>query len=299
METALEVKTNSAESVLRESSNGSWLPRLQWIEFEDCAWLPTFIRDGITDALGLIMSVFKAYEPAFPLLREWAEGHDAFLDMASGSATHIRQFLHDSEKSGQAFPKALISDLYPSQARFSETESAFPGRAQAVSVPVDASQAPAEYKRLPRSIFSAFHHLNPDLARRVLNDAAQHAEGLFIYEPHPRSIRNLLANLPGLIFGMLSPFLTGKFSWKRLLFCTLIPVIPLMLVHDGIVSVLRCYTADEFRAMIMALPDNDFEWRIVEVPGKGALRFMKGLCVIGQKKKCVENGVLDNSPVNA
>ena len=286
METAAETIAGVAvEPTVRKKTDGCLLPRIQWFEWEDCAWLPTFLRDGITDALGLIMRVFRAYEPAFPLMREWAGDSEAILDMASGSATHIRQWQRWGDAHGLALPKTLMSDLYPSHARFLEIENEFSGRVAAVTESVDATDVPESSRQLPRSIFSAFHHLNPVMARKVLEDATLHADGIFIYEPHPRTIRNLMANLPGLIFGMLSPFLIGRFTWKRLLFSTLIPVIPLMLVFDGIVSVLRCYTASEFHAIIKSLPDNDFEWRIVEVPGKGRLRFMKGICVLGCKRK--------------
>ncbi len=268
-----------------ESVSSSLLPRIHWFEWEDCSWLPVFLRDAITDALGLIMKTFRAYRPAFPLLREWAGESKTLLDMASGSGTHVRELRQWADAKGAPIPAVRVSDLYPSRDRFQALESAFPNRVRAVKEPVDATAVPEQLRRLPRTMFTAFHHLAPDQARAALADAALHADGILIYEPHPRTIRNMLANIPGLIFGMLTPFLAGKFSWKRLLFCTLIPIVPLLLVHDGIVSVLRCYTAAEFRAMIASLPDNNMTWRIVEVPGEGAMRFMKGLCVIGKRAK--------------
>ena len=273
----------TGDTGIEGKASSSWLPRIQWFEWEDCAWLPVFLRDAITDALGLIMKTFNAYKPAFPLLAEWAGDSDDLLDMASGSGTHVRELLQWAEQEGVPIPRVRVSDLYPSRERLTALETAFPNRVRAELRSVDATRVPDELKGLPRSMFTAFHHLAPDQARAALADAARHADGILICEPHPRTIRNLLANIPGLFFGMLTPFLTGKFTWKRLLFCTLIPIVPLMLVHDGIVSVLRCYTAAEFRAMIRALPDNNMEWRIVEVPGHGAMRFMKGLCVMGRK----------------
>src|SRR4051794_41051313 len=43
--------------------------RVQFLEFHEQAWLPSFLRDEITDALQFGLSLFKAYAPIAPLLQ--------------------------------------------------------------------------------------------------------------------------------------------------------------------------------------------------------------------------------------
>jgi hypothetical protein len=54
--------------------------------------------------------------------------------------------------------------------------------------------------------------------------------------------------------------LIRPFRWERLLWTYLIPVIPFVLMFDGMVSCLRSYTPDELRAFADELPE--YEWRV-------------------------------------
>ena len=53
------------------------------------------------------------------------------------------------------------------------------------------------------------------------------------------------------------------FSFRRLLFTYLIPVVPPAVMWDGIVSVLRTYTVDEVNAIIATVPGADtYRWEV-------------------------------------
>jgi hypothetical protein len=56
--------------------------------------------------------------------------------------------------------------------------------------------------------------------------------------------------LSGPFVGMLAPFFCARFSWKKLLVTTLIPIIPLMVQFDGIMSCFRSYTVDELESFL-------------------------------------------------
>jgi len=49
---------------------------------------------------------------------------------------------------------------------------------------------------------------------------------------------------------LLVPFFARKFRLRKMLFTTIIPVIPLMAIFDGIVSILRSYTKEEILALM-------------------------------------------------
>ena len=60
-----------------------------------------------------------------------------------------------------------------------------------------------------------------------------------------------------------TPFLR-PLSLSRLLFTYVLPLVPVMALWDGIVSVLRCYRPDELRALTAGLDDR-YDWRIERV----------------------------------
>lgn len=258
------------------------LPRIQSVEVEDCPWLPGFIRQGMIEALGLIFRTLRIYQPAWHVLREWVEDSEGVvLDMASGSGYHIADYSAWSCERNMSIPQIRVSDLYPDYERLQALERQFPGSIQAVTQPVDAASVPDSLCGGVRTIFGAFHHFPPETAVRVLTDAVQNADGILIFEPHPRRIRNLFCNIFGIFFGIAAPFVSGRFTWKRLIFSTLIPVIPVLLVWDGIISVFRAYTREEMETMIASLPENDFKWRIINISGPGIGRFLPIQCVMG------------------
>ena len=49
-------------------------------------------------------------------------------------------------------------------------------------------------------------------------------------------------------------------SWSRLLLTYLIPIASLLVLWDGVVSVLRCYRPDKLRAMAARLGDVSYRW---------------------------------------
>jgi hypothetical protein len=55
----------------------------------------------------------------------------------------------------------------------------------------------------------------------------------------------------------------------RILFTYLIPILPLFILWDGVISVLRTYTVEELNSMILQLKGNDqFNWEVGIAKGK-------------------------------
>ena len=110
-------------------------------------------------------------------------------------------------------------------------------------------------------LVNTFHHLRPDAARAVLQDAVDAGQPIVVAEllrRHPLIVAmNLAAGLP--LFAIV-PFLRPfRFSW--LLFTYLIPLIPLGFTVDALVSTLRIYSEEELREMIASLDGPDrFDW---------------------------------------
>lgn len=245
------------------------LPRLHLVELEECAWVPRFLREGVIEALGFIMRLTGAYRLiAFPPLRRWLQGRRRLLDLASGSGMPMEDFVRWRQAQGDTSELSIVlSDLQPNLASFERLAALHPGVVEYIDRPVDALCPPAEVARLPRVMIGAFHHLRPEQARAMLADAAARADALFIFEPLTRRPLSILSNLTGLFAGMVAPFFADRLDPLRILFSTVLPVIPLMLAFDGVVSALRCYSVAEIEQMIRALPDTGFTWEVFEVGG--------------------------------
>jgi len=277
------------------------LPRLHGVEISECPWLPEVLREGIVDQLGLLLRVFRVYETAFSRFFAWAarNGNRPVLDLGSGSATHVEELLkwkakesENSRRSSSAntrFPSIKLSDLFPNISRFERLKKSFPEKVDFVRAPVNVTQVGPACNGGLRCIFSAFHHLRPKQAAQVLADAVRHSNGIFIFEPHQRKWRNLLVVIGGAGFCWIAPFFPSYFSWKRLFLTWPLPILPLLMVYDGVVSVLRMYTREEFEAMIHSLPENDFEWEFIEAKTKnGIFSVLPPFCVIGSKRQEVK-----------
>ena len=76
-----------------------------------------------------------------------------------------------------------------------------------------------------------------------------------------------MAGAPFVILASM-PFIP-HFSWKRLLWTYLIPVIPLISIWDAQVSNLRAYSPDELRELTSRIDVRGYKWDIGQVSGDG------------------------------
>jgi hypothetical protein len=126
---------------------------------------------------------------------------------------------------------------------------------------VDATSVSAELSGF-RTIFSAFHHFPPEQARAVLADAVRKRQGIAVVEGTQNSILALLLMLlVPLMVLLMTPFIR-PFRWSRLFWTYLIPVMPLIVLFDGLVSCLRTYNVEELRDLVASLDANDYLWDI-------------------------------------
>ena len=151
----------------------------------------------------------------------------------------------------------------PNHAHLQATAEASEGRLSYERTPIDATNVPEELVGL-RTIFNAFHHMTPDLARQILEDAHDKRQPIAIFEVVDRRFGNLvgLPMLP-LVVAALIPTLR-PFDWRWIPFTYLLPILPLAVWWDGFVSMLRVYQPDELRELVTGL--DDFAWDIGRHP---------------------------------
>jgi hypothetical protein len=162
--------------------------------------------------------------------------------------------------------RVRLTDLQPNMAAFARIALATNGSVTGEVRPVSADAVPADLTGF-RTMFSAFHHFAPADARRVLADAAARGTTIAIFEATRRDMRAVLLMCLTPLFVLLSTPFIRPFRWSRLLLTYVVPVVPLAVMFDGIVSCLRTYTPAELRALAQESAPDGYTWEAGEVGG--------------------------------
>lgn len=233
------------------------MKRFHLIEIHEQIWCPAPIRNAATDYLQFAITFGNVYQPIFRHLKTALNktGSRKIIDLCSGGGgawVSLKKEFADTE--------ITLTDFYPNLAAFRELKEHHGLYFQEDSI--NALDVPENLKGF-RTMFTAFHHFRPAQAREILRDAANKNCGIGIFEATPRNLKTLLIMLLTPIFVLLLTPKIRPFRLSRIVFTYLIPIVPIVVLFDGIVSVLRTYTPDELKEFTHDLGD-DYIWEIGE-----------------------------------
>lgn len=243
--------------------------RMSLIEIHEQPWFPAALRNQVTDALQAGMRLLKAYASVTPLLENLLAESEcrSIVDVCSGGGGPWL-VLSDALKCGSGGPQIRLTDKCPNLGAFETIQEASGGRITFCTKPVDAAHVPCGLDGV-RTIFSSFHHFQPEDAVAVLQDAADARESIGVFEITRRDPATIAAMLPwALLAFFYTPFIR-PFRWSRLFWTYVLPVVPLVLLFDGVVSCLRTYRPAELRDIIERLNGAEYDWRIGEHSSAG------------------------------
>lgn len=135
---------------------------------------------------------------------------------------------------------------------------------------VDASAAPkhlvnrADGTKTLRLFNLAFHHFDDPLATAILRDSVETSQGFAIFELQDRSLASVVT-LIMMGIGVLLETPRQAWAWRSpatFIFSWLIPILPFVLVFDGLISSLRTRTPDEVEALLRSCGADTSEWEI-------------------------------------
>lgn len=217
------------------------MKRRHLFELEDQQWFPTFIRNFGTDFLQFISNKADFYQAVVPIIKKGIEesGSETVIDLASGGGGGWQRL---SQHLKPSFPnlKIVLTDYFPNISAFQEMQkrdAVFQYETQSVN----ALDVPPTLKGF-RTQFLSFHHFKEAEALQILQNAVNNKVPIGIFEGQERTIGNLIKNLFSPIFILLSTPFIRPFKLSRILFTYFIPIVPLFVMWDGVVSVLRTYT---------------------------------------------------------
>lgn len=261
------------------------MARLHLAEIEDQPWLPAPIRDGMTDYLSFVAQMTSKPFSGFAMRLDAAMtkmGVSTIVDLGSGGGGPAISIGKELLQLGRKHLRIALTDLFPNVQRMKYAQSRSPVPIDVIDKPVDATACPPELDGF-RIMCNSFHHLPPELAQRVLADAVAQRRGIAIFEMvgrSPHGFGQLIPGIPGIF--LLTPFVR-PFRWDRIFFTYVLPVIPLFVLWDGLVSCFRVYSPQELREMVGKIPDCDYEWEIGNI--KIDLMPLRPTVLIGTPRK--------------
>lgn len=245
------------------------MKRMHLVELEDQPWFPAVLRDGGTAYLEFAVRLSGHAKALVPKIREVLAqtGQDRIVDLCSGGGGPVRAVVAELAAEGVEV-KAHLTDFFPNKGAFALAEANGGGRITTEPESVNAMAVPERLTGL-RTIFNAFHHFRPDEAKAILADAMRARRPIAVFEVISREPVSLFALLTSPLPVMLTVPFWRPFRPAWLFWTWVIPVMPLFVVWDGVVSWLRIHSAPELQEMVKDLHDPGWTWEIgtLRLPG--------------------------------
>ncbi len=251
--------------------------RIHLFEFEDQKWFPYFLRNYGTDFLQFLSNKTKMYKPILPIIEKGLQKGktNQIVDLGSGGGGGLI-WLNSELKKNVPDLKITLTDLYPNIPAFKLT-AAKSENFDYVKMPVDARNVPEDMQGL-RTQFLSLHHFKPKDASLILQNTMDTNSSIAIFEAQERSVGSILA----MLFSPLSVLLTTPFirpfKWGRIIFTYVIPVVPLFVLWDGVVSALRTYSVKEMKQLVENLNGTEnYHWEIDRIKsGPSVILYLLG-----------------------
>ena len=241
--------------------------RVHLFELEDQPWLPAVVRDAGTAYLAFAARVGSHARVLAPTLAELVRrtGETRIVDLCSGGGGPVIGITEALAREG-VYVKAVLTDRFPNHGSLERAQASSQGRIELYPDPVDAKSVPDRLRGI-RTMFNALHHFEPKTARAILADAAANMQPIAVFELVGRQLP-LLASmlLAPLVVAVAIPLLRPfRLAWLPLTY--LVPVIPLFVAWDGLVSCLRVYSERELRELVASIDSGPgYTWQIGRLP---------------------------------
>jgi hypothetical protein len=243
--------------------------RISLPEVEDSARLPSWLRDAMTGYLQVAIGLGKPYAVVAPTLASLirTSGSDRVVDLAAGGGGPWPALLADLTSELGASPRVTLTDIQPNLSAAIELER-LPGMSYRRE-PVSALAVPRELQGA-RTMFTGLHHFDEGEVTAILRAAQQAKVPFFAAEATHRSVRGLLVTaLVPLLVLLLMPKVRPR-RLLPLLLTYLPPLLPVLIWWDGFASTLKSYRAEELQAIVSAIEEPGYTWRVMEMQGRGA-----------------------------
>ena len=231
----------------------------------------------MTDFLSYLANSLNIFKPIIPLLEKGlnSSNENNIIDLGSGSGggwIKLSTILKRNKPNIQIF----LTDYFPNKNRvdqFNDEVLNF----RYVKEPIDARDVPQSLKGL-RTLFLVFHHFRPKDALLILQNSVNANQPIAIFEGQERSLMSIIGMIFSPVTLLLTTPLIKPFEFRRIIFSYVIPILPLLVIWDGVVSCLRTYSINELRELVLRVNGNEnFNWEINKLKsGPGNILYLLG-----------------------
>ena len=246
------------------------MSRIHLFEIADFKWFPQFLRNYLTDFLQFLSNKAKLYKPIIPIIEKGLElsKTNQIIDLASGGGGGFL-WLNEQLKKKNPDLKILLTAF-----KYTKNQT---DNIDYIMNSVDARNVPKNLKGL-RTQFLSLHHFKPNEAKQILQNVIDANSAIAIFEAQERSLPSILSMIFSPISVIFITPLIKPFKLGRIFFTYLIPIIPLVVLWDGIISSLRTYSVKEMNLLVQGLKGHEkYDWEIGKVKsGPGVVLYLLG-----------------------
>jgi len=235
------------------------MKRRNTFELEDQPWFPASFRASMMESLQTSLNLWGVYKPVVPLIKRLTMhmGTEQIVDLCSGGAGPWPQLIE------AGWPQQVtLTDKYPNPEVLKHVQAQSNGRIRYLAEPVDATQvSPA----LPgvRTLFTAFHHFPPHLARAILQDAATQRRAIGVFEIVERKFLQIAgAALFTPAAMMMLPLSAKTMTVEKWFWTYVIPAIPVAGTWDAVASNVRAYSVADLHELTTSVYSNAYTWEV-------------------------------------
>jgi hypothetical protein len=258
------------------------MKRIHLFEFEDFAWFPGGLRTCLTRLI-VVMHRFLGSSADLTQLLQKALAHadtPAIVDLCAGSGGPMLAVYQTLKAQPGAEQLTLtLTDLYPNQ-ELAAALNGQPGTGLHYETrPVDAAQVDPALRGV-RTLVGSFHHMRPEVARRILQNAQAQRQPICVYEISDNSFPIMLwwVALPlNFLMALFITPLVRPLTFRQLFFTYVVPLVPFCFAWDGAVSNARTYTLADMEELLAGLKSADYTWETGRITGKAKKLYLLGL----------------------
>ncbi len=245
------------------------MKRVQLFEFEDFAWLPSWLRNSMTNLLVVLLKMMGIQHVISSKIKSILINSQIsnIVDLGTGPGGVMPLVFEDLQTSMESQKvQMFLSDLFPSQSGISQIKSVNKTGLLYLENSVDATHLSTAPNGL-KTMVNCFHHMPPKQARAILKSAFENKQPFLIYEmaenKMPFVIWVILLPISMVFMVIMVVFMTPfvkPLTWQQFVFTYLIPIIPFLYAWDGQASMPRMYSMDDMDELLDGLSSDKYSW---------------------------------------
>jgi hypothetical protein len=208
-------------------------------ELEDYSWFPEWLRNFQTDFIGYVADKSGIYCVFTQHLKMLSLPVRPMIDLCSGSGQPAIGIF----KKSNCFEYLLLTDKFPQKISIHENGILYLQQSRDVKE--------MEFRdNVYYTMFNAFHHFTDEEKLTIVSEIRKSGSGAFFVEILEPGIFCFLKIVFITLIGslLLTPFIK-PFSFKRFFFTYLIPVNVFTIFVDGIISVFKSRSLNDYRKL--------------------------------------------------